>query len=359
MLTIGVDFHKRTSTFKIMNEAGQMIATRKLVNSRDTIRQYLSSFTGPKRLGMEATRSWGLFYDTTYDLLESFHLGHPKKMKAISESSIKNDSRDADLITRMLHSGFFPQAYVSPKDARELRSLLRYRHFLVNQRRSIRNQIQTLLDRNLWPTDRPQAFKNVFCRRGLEWLKSLPLSPKERFILDQALENFQHLEKQILAFEQFLVPQDFQLPGLKHLRSVPGFVKSKVNAWIILAEIVDISRFPNAKSLAHYSGLVPRQHSSGDKHHTGHLVKEANMHLRTALIESTLAAIRKDKGLRSYYQKVKTARHSGAAIIATARKLCYAVYHVLKEQRDYRPEPLVTPAAACHPLEQKNSEKNS
>jgi transposase len=348
MITIGADYHKRTTSYKILDAAGKVIATKRLENSRENIRQFLQSLPSPKRLGMEATRSWGLFHDTVLDLVEEFHLGHPKKMKAITESSTKNDANDAQAIAQLLHAGFFPPAYQSPKDARELRSLLRMRHFLVNQRRALRNQVQTLIDRNLFVTERPTAFKNIFCKKGLIWLKTLALAERERFILDQCLKSWHQLAQQINAFEAFLLTQEPQLQGLEFLRTVPGFTKSKINAWIVLSEIVDIQRFKKAKSLAHYSGLVPRENSSGDKHRQGRLVQDANKHLRTAFVESTLAAIRKDKGLRAYYLRVKEQRNSGVAIIATARKLCYSVFHVLKEQRAYRPETLA-PAAACHP----------
>ena len=350
MITIGVDFHKRTSSYKVLNENGISIKQKKLINDRDTIRQFVDSIQGPKQLVMEATRSWGLYHDTVCDLVDRFRLGHPAKMKIITESETKNDQKDAEMIARLAHSGFFPEAHVSSPEVRQLRSLLRFRHSLVNQRRSVRNQVQTLIDRNLWPTERPQSFKNLFCKRGLRWLQTVPLPEKERFILDQNLEQFQELTVKISDVETFLGSQPFEVENLSYLRTVPGFRTSKVNALIVLTEASDMSRFRKARAFAHYAGLVPQEFSSGDKYRTGRLVKQANMHLRTALIESTLAAIRGDRGLRNYYQQVKARNGSGAAIVATARKLSFAIYHVLKEQRAYRPEPLQSPAAVCHPL---------
>ena len=91
MITIGVDFHKRTSTYQVLNEQGQPLKRCKLENDTETIRDFIRSFTQPKRLAMEATRSWGLFYETTKDLVEQFHLGHPKKMVALTAAEIKND----------------------------------------------------------------------------------------------------------------------------------------------------------------------------------------------------------------------------------------------------------------------------
>lgn len=348
MITIGVDFHKQTSVFHVLDAQGHKLQRRRLKNDPVLIREFIESFQGQKQLAMEATRSWSLFHDSVRDLVDNFDLGHPKKMKAITESETKNDPKDAEMTARLKHTGFLPKAHVSSLDTRQLRDLVRFRGFLVNQRRSVRNQVQTLIDRNVWPCHRPQTFKNLFCRRGLHWLAQLNLPEKERFILNQCLENYHQLNQKITEIETFIQDHDCELPGLVHLRTVPGFKYSKVTAFVVLAETSDIARFRKARGFCHYAGLIPREFSSGDKHRTGRLVKGANMHLRTALIESTLSAIRTDAGLRTYYKQKKAQNGSGAAIIATARKLCCAIYHVLKEQRAYRPEPLNPPAAVCH-----------
>lgn len=345
MITIGVDFHKRTSSYHILDAQGQKITSCKLVNSRESIRQFLESFCEPKRLAMEATRNWGLYYDTAHDLVDEFYLGHPQKMKAITESETKNDSQDAQMIARLLHSNFLPKAYVSSLSTRQLRSLLRFRYFLVKQRAARRNQVQILLDRNFWPDERPQNFKNLFCKRGQIWLKTLQLPQRERFILDQCLENYGQLSTKIQKLEGFIQHQTLDLPGLQYLRTVPGFIASKINIFIVLLETDDIHRFAKARRFAHYAGLIPREFSSADKHRTGRLVKSANMFLRTALIESTLSALRADCGLKQYFKSVKANAGSGAAVIATARKLAYALYYVLKEQRPYRPAVFNPPAA--------------
>jgi transposase len=337
MITIGVDFHKRTSTYHVLNEHGQKVRRCKLDNNRDNIRNFIESIDGSKQLGMEATGNWGLFHDTVKDLVDEFHLGHPKKMKAIAEAEIKHDRKDAETITRMLHSGFFPEAHVSSSDTRHLRSLLRFRHFLVKERKKVRQQVQILIDRNIWPCDRPSSFKDPFCKRGLVWLQKVSLPEYERHILNECIDSFQTLSNKIFYFEDFLAKQAVDLPGQKDLRSVPGFRLSKVHAYTVLLEIDGINRFNKARRLAHYSGLIPGEDSSGDKHRKKGLVK-ANMYLRTAFLEASLSAIRIDKGLKDYYKSVKERCGSGAAIVAVARKLCYAVYHVLKEQRAYRPE---------------------
>lgn len=347
MITIGVDFSKRTSSYHVLDEKGKFIKKCKLENNPEVIERFFEELPDqPIQLAMEATRNWGLYFETVKPYVDDFHLGHPKKMRVITESQTKNDPKDAELIARLAYSEFLPKAHVSLQDTRQLRSLLRFRHFLVNERRSIRNQVQILIDRNLWPCQRPKSFKNLFCQRGVKWLQDLSLPQRERFILDQCLEIYQALSRKIKDLEAFINTQAYDLAGLAYLRSVPGFQKSNVNTYIVLLETDCIERFRKARHFAHYAGLIPSEHSSGDKHRTGRLVKDANMHLRTAIIESTLAAIRKDRGLRAYYQSVKKRAGSGPAIVASARKLSYAIYHVLKDRTSFKPFP---PATACHP----------
>ncbi len=348
MNTIGVDFHKRTSTFQVLNEQGEPVKRRKIENNTQTLREFIGSVPGPKRLAMEATRSWGLFYETTNDLVDQFCLGHPKKMVALTTAEIKNDNNDAMMIARLAHMGLLPKAYVSSLPMRELKGSLRLRGFLVNQRRGIRNQIQGLIDRNVWPSDRPASFKSPFCKKGLLWLSSLKLSEKERFILDESLNIFKELNDNIDNIDRFLQSQSVDVPGLAYLRSVPGFKSGGINAYRVLIEISDIARFNNSRGLLFYAGLIPREHSSGDKQRKGRLVKNANLNLRTALIESTFAAIRQDKALKSFYKTAKERSGSGAAIIATARKLACAIYYALKEQKKDDPTYLVPSATACH-----------
>jgi transposase len=350
MITIGVDFHKKTSSYKVLDRNGQPIMKRKLKNDPEVIGGFLESIPGPKQLAMEATRSWGLYYECVKDKVDKFCLGHPKKMNALSFTESKNDTNDADIIARMAHAGFLPQAHVTTLTTRELRSLVRFRGFLVNQRRAVRNHIHALIDRNIWHCHKPKTFKDVFCKRGREWLANLKIGDRERFILDGCLKSFDQLNESISEVEKYIKCQEYDLPDIKYLRTVPGFMKSVVNIYCVLVEASDITRFPKAKAFTRYAGLIPREYSSGDKHTTGRLIKGANMHLRTAIIESTLSAIRLDKGLRKYYLQVKARGGSGDAIIATARKLSYAIYHVLREKRSYRYENVLPPAAACHPF---------
>ena len=345
-ITMGVDYHKRTSSYQVLDKEGAKIKRCTLPNEKEVIKNFLLSYNEPICLAMEATRSWSLYYDFVKPYVKEFELGHPKKMKALSESEIKNDKHDAQVIAELSYMGYLPKAHVSSSSIRDIRDVVRYRGALVEQRRSIKNIIHALVDRNVWLEDRPKSFKNMFCQRGIKWLGTLTLQPKQRFILSDLLQSYENLNKMINNIEGYINTFHDELPLMQYLRTVPGFRTGGINTIVLLSEISDIGRFKKAKGFVRYAGLIPREHSSAGKISRGRLVKEANMHLRTAIIESTLAAIRVDKGLQAYYKSVKIRSGSSAAIIASARKLATAIYFVLKEQRAYFP--YVPPVAACH-----------
>lgn len=347
MITIGVDFHKRTSSYCVMQKDGTIVKRCKMENTTENIVTFLNKIKGPKQLAMEATYGWGLFHDTVSPHVDKFLLGHPAKMKSITESESKCDRYDAQTISQLATIGFLPQAYAPSKNSRELRSLVRLRSFLLRQRVAIRNNTHALLDRNLWSTERPRSFKNIYCDRGKKWLKNLTLSPKERFILDELVNSYERVNEQITRIEEYVNNEAVEIPGIRYLRTIPGLRTSKINVYTILFEIDSINRFKKARHLAKYAGLIPSDHSSSDKQRTGRLVKRANHALKTAIIESVFPALLVDKGMKEYFRTVRQRCNSSAAIIACARKMCYAIYHVLKEQRSYR---LFPPAAVSGPL---------
>ena len=69
---------------------------------------------------------------------------------------------------------------------------------------------------------------------------------------------------------------------------------------------------------------------SNDTSQYGKITKRGNKIARTALVQSTLIAIRYNHYLRQFYFKMNAKKGSGKAIIATARKLLTIAYRTLK-----------------------------
>jgi hypothetical protein len=117
-----------------------------------------------------------------------------------------------------------------------------------------------------------------------------------------------------------------QLPGL-------GVVLSMT----VLSAIGEISRFENAKNLVGYAGLGAGVHDSGIKHQDKGITKSGRKELRWAMVEAAWGAVRSDPHWKAQYQQLKKrGKHSNEAIVAIARKLLVAIWHMLTKGEPHR-----------------------
>jgi transposase len=68
-----------------------------------------------------------------------------------------------------------------------------------------------------------------------------------------------------------------------------------LSALALVTEIGDFNRFPSAAEFMAFVGLVPSEHSSGEKRRQGSITKVGNSHLRRLLVESAWHARRRPK----------------------------------------------------------------
>ncbi len=336
MITIGCDIHLKTTTMTVLNGQGKKIMKKRLENHPEKLSEFVAGFEGPKQMAVEASYNWPVFYEQFKDQVDSFLLIHPKRFKVITDSQTKNDGKDADLIAEMTHLNYIPKAHIANAQTRGMRKLLRLRVDTSGLIASLKNRIHAIINVNTFYYQRPQNFKNLFCKRGLAWLEQLKLPEADQFLVEQLLEQIRQLSMLRDSLDVKIQQMDFHSEDLSVLQTVPG-MGGKLFKYLVLAEIDNIYRFKKARNLYAYAGLIPKERSSGGKIRRGHLRTDVNHYLRWALLEAVLPAIRSDKTLRAYYQQVKKAHHSSAARIATARKLLRAIYYVLKERTPYRP----------------------
>jgi len=67
----------------------------------------------------------------------------------------------------------------------------------------------------------------------------------------------------------------------------------------LIAELGDLTRFENPKQLLSYLGLIPSEHTTGERRRQGSITKTGNSHARRALIE----------GAWAYRYPAKVSRH--------------------------------------------------
>ena len=116
--------------------------------------------------------------------------------------------------------------------------------------------------------------------------------------------------------------------------TIPGV--GYYSALLIKSEIGDIRRFPSAKQLCSYAGLVPLTYASGNVCYNGHITKQGSRWLRWILIEASIHAIKKQGPLRLFYYKIERKKSGKVAKVAAARKLLEWIYHILRDGKTFQ-----------------------
>ena len=120
------------------------------------------------------------------------------------------------------------------------------------------------------------------------------------------------------------------------LLTIPGV--GRVTAMVISSVIGNISRFPHSDNLVAYVGLAPSVRNSVETVHYGHITRRGDSMSRHVLVEAALYhcnhADSNSSIVQFYKKKVKKLGKSKARV-AAAVKLLRAIYHMLRENREF------------------------
>jgi transposase len=332
---MGIDQHKRYSHITVIDDIGDVVEEKKLYHQdKEEMLNYFKSFKPEEaKVVLEATGNWYWLADLLEEAKLPHILAHPYKTRIIAESKIKTDSISSFTLAQLLRAGLIPQSYLASKKTRLLREELRYRISLVKVRSSLKCRIHSILERE---GITPPHYSDLFGKASLVWLKSLSLS----YPLSQTLKGYLNLIESL----NFLIEETEKSikltvkdnPLAQLLLSIPGI--GFFTAYLILCEVVDITRFSTPKKLSSYIGIVGSIHQSGSFSHTGKITKQGNKYLRWALIEASQRAIIKEPYLKAIYDKISYKKGKQKAKVAVANKLAHIIWAVLKYRKPYTPK---------------------
>lgn len=320
---IGVDLHKNKFTVCYLQKSGEH-KLREFTVSKKGITAFKETLSKADEAAVESTGNAGYFVRQIEETVKVIKVINPLQFKVITSSVKKTDEADALTISRFLSKGMIPEVRMRSKEESQISSLIGTRDKLVKLRTALKNKVHNILNANGIVT-KPEMFSS---EKGLEKLRLIQLDDSYRFEVDLVIEEIKHLNEAIDKISEELKQRGQKLDGHKNLTSIKGI--SDIGATIFLNTIGDIKNFESEKQLASYFGIVPRVHISNETNRYGHITKMGNKIARTALVQSTLVAIKYSPYLRKFYDKLKTKKGSGKAIIATSRKMLGVIYNTLK-----------------------------
>ena len=196
---------------------------------------------------------------------------------------IKTNQRDARKLAELLRAGLLTEVRPPTPEEEAVRDLCRARDDAREDLQRSRHRLgKLLLRRGLHYSGRN------WTRGHRQWIASLAWTQAaERTVVDDYLLAIDQLAARLVELDAKLT----EIAQTDPYREPVGWLRcfrgiDTLTAILILAELHDFRRFPSARALMAYVGLVPGEDSSGEKHRRGRITRTGNVLVRRLLVET-------------------------------------------------------------------------
>jgi transposase len=325
MNSVGIDLHRNRSHIAVIDEQGELTLSRRIVNGREAFLELLGGLEGESQIAVEATYGWEWLAELLEDAGYEMHLAHPLRTRAIAAARVKTDAVDAKTLAHLLRADLLPEAYVAPRELRDLRELLRHRIGLTAMRSALKNRVHAILAKH----GITREHSDLFGKGGRQFLEQLELREAPRRRLDSLIALICDFDREIDATTREIdqrAKADDRVDVLTQIRGVGPYT-----AMLIIAEVGEIARFPDARHLCAWAGLTPTVRSSDGKARLGHISRQGSPALRWALVEAAQKCTTGGGPLREQFERITKRRGRKVAKVAVARQILTLSYYGLRD----------------------------
>jgi len=353
MFYVGIDQHKRHLTICVRNEQGDVALRRQVATGWLEVDRFLESLQersvpeGGYVAIMEVCgfNDWLLKRLARWGCTKAYVIAAPPRLRN------KTDRRDSAKLSELLWINReriatgsrlveVREVYQPSPQEQKARQLTHLRQRLGREQTRTKNRIGSILRQHNLEQECPT--KGLFTQQAWRWLTKVDLPPLDRIALNMEMERYLLCGKHLDRVTRLIHQQAGRLPAVQLLRTLPKI--GDYTALALWAHIGPITRFPHARSLGNYFGLTAGCRNSGESDRPGSMTKAGHPTARFLLGQAVLHALRRDAGLRSWYRRVKRRRGVKVARVAVMRRLCEALWHMLRQQEPYRPVGSTKPA---------------
>lgn len=257
------------------------------------------------------------------------HVVAPSLVPRKSGDRVKTDRRDAASLARLGRAGELTSVWVPGPQQEAMRDLTRCREDAKRMQRVSRQQLGAFLLRHSRHYD--QGVKK-WTKTFFGWLEQQKFeSPVQQIVFQEYVDTVTQTTERVdqLTRQLETCVESWSLwPMVEALMALRGI--DLVVAATIMAELGDLTRFESPRQLMAFLGLVPSEHSSGQRRRQGAITKTGNGHVRRVLVESAWCyrfPARKTKHLQ------RRAKKTSSAVQAIAwkgqKRLCGRYQHLI------------------------------
>jgi len=310
-----IDLHARYSQIRIVDAEGRLVREQRVVTSRERL---LAVFSGQGRLRI--LLETGTESEWVAQALEG--AGHevivadPNYAPMYGEvrRKVKTDRRDVAALAEANRRGWYRATHRVSAAQRGVRQVLRSRRQLVSMRSGTISVMRALLRQGGYRLASGSASRVParLTRLCLPEDLAVTLTPLRRMV--------EALTDEIAGVDARLQTDVAADPVVQRLQSVPGV--GPIVALTFRAFVDDVTRFGTAAQVSAAIGLVPREDSSAERRHRGHITKAGPSELRSLLIQGAWACWRSHRSasLRAWVDRLAARRGRRIAVVALARR---------------------------------------
>jgi transposase len=221
----------------------------------------------------------------------------PSQIPKKAGDRVKTDRRDAVQLARLLRSGALSPVYIPSGEAEAIREVVRAREDGRKDLKAAKVRLKAFLLRQ----DIRYEGRANWTAAHLRWLANVVCpTPAQQIVFQEYVRAVAEQTERLQRVEAELQPlvQTWRwapvVEAIQALRGVPFLA-----ALTLSAELGDLTRFDTPRQLLSYLGLVPSEHSSGERRRQGAITKTGNSPARRALVE----------GAWAYRYPAKVSRH--------------------------------------------------
>jgi transposase len=335
-LTIGVDLGDRSSSYCVLNGAGEILLERKVSTTPEAMKQTFGRMPR-SRIAMETGTHSPWVSRLLTALGQEVIVAHAQNVRLIVKSRRKDDRLDARTLARL--AGIDPEL-LSPVQHRSAQAQLhltqiRARAGLVSARTALVNAARGLV----------KSYGERLRKCGTEQFRretTNGLSTELREALEPLLREVESLNERIKEYDRRIEDMTKKTyPEVAVLKQVKGVGNLIALAFILTIE--DPHRFRKSRDAGCFVGLQPGRRNSGESEPQLHISKEGDEYLRTLLVQGAhyiLGPFGEDSDLRRWGRKLAARGGKNAkkrAVVAVARKLAVLLHRLWVTGEVYEP----------------------
>jgi transposase len=287
---VGLDVHADTIAVAIAEEGGEVRSLGVIPNRLASVRKTIGKLApvGTLKCCYEAGPTGYVLYWQLTQMGVACEVIAPSLIPTKPGDRVKTDRRDAEKLARCYRAGELTAVWVPDEAHEALRDLVRAREAAKKDQLRHRHRLgKFLLRHGKRPTDAGKAWTQKY----VNWIRVHVRfeQPALTATLTHYLEEVEHIAERIAKLEQAVDEAVAQAPAeiravIEALQALRGVAQT--TAATVVCELGSLARFPSPRQLMGYSGLVSREHSSGNRIQRGAITKTGNAHLRRVLVEA-------------------------------------------------------------------------